>query len=108
MVDAAAGWQWTCLVAAAPSTGIWAGLHCPPVFTERSALQAALAPQPAPLEDLEGFLHVLTHRDLHLHPVQIVWEAQWGTPVEGAWFSASDWERLGMSTPIRKLLKNLP
>ncbi|GKS99483.1 A/G-specific adenine glycosylase [Acidovorax sp. SUPP3434] len=90
-----------------PSSGIWAGLHCLPVFEERAALQTALASRPAPLQDLEGFLHVLTHRDLHLHPVQIPWQAEWGLPVDGAWFGASDWDRLGMPTPIRKLLLDL-
>lgn len=87
-----------------PPQGIWAGLYCLPVFESRDALQACL-PANARSRLLEGepFLHVLTHKDLHLHPVAIELAS---TPprTEGAWFSASEMHRLGLPAPIRKLL----
>ncbi len=55
-----------------PAHGIWAGLFCLPVQNSRDALQALLPPAPTlALEDLPVFLHVLTHKDLYLHPVQV-------------------------------------
>lgn len=87
-----------------PAKGIWGGLYCLPVFESREELLAAL-----PLaarrgaHDLPAFVHVLTHKDLHLHPVQI----DDGQPQgEGArWFAAKEWSRLGLPAPMRKLLE---
>ncbi|GKT20412.1 A/G-specific adenine glycosylase [Acidovorax sp. SUPP3334] len=90
-----------------PSTGIWAGLHCLPVFTERAELQERVKSWPVTFQDADAFLHVLTHRDLHLHPVQICWRKEWDAPIEGAWFKPAELEHLGLPTPIRKLLKGL-
>jgi A/G-specific adenine glycosylase len=88
-----------------PATGIWAGLHCLPVFESRDALQAALpAKAQSRLRDGEPFLHVLTHKDLHLHPVAI--EMPSGSPrtAAGAWFTGSELPRIGLPAPIRRLL----
>ncbi len=53
-----------------PATGIWAGLYCLPVFDSRDALEAALpAPRAGAPAGRRAFVHVLTHKDLHLHPV---------------------------------------
>jgi A/G-specific adenine glycosylase len=46
---------------------------------------------------------VLTHKDLHLHPVQAVVPAEWQA-VDGAWFGAREWPDLGLPAPVRKLL----
>jgi A/G-specific adenine glycosylase len=84
-----------------PSTGVWAGLYCLPAFDTREALQAAV-PAGAKLCDGAAFVHVLTHKDLHLHPVEV------RLPLlqrEGAWFAPGDWQRLGLPAPIRKLLQ---
>jgi A/G-specific adenine glycosylase len=90
-----------------PAMGIWGGLHCLPVFESRDALQAAL-PQRARtrLQDEAPFLHVLTHKDLHLHPVvaQLPPAALRGR--KGAWFASTDWPRLGLPAPIRRLLES--
>jgi A/G-specific adenine glycosylase len=88
-----------------PATGIWAGLYCLPVFESRDALQAAV-PVKAALQDDEPFLHVLTHKDLHLHPVGVELPAKANAAAEGAWFAAGDWSRLGLPAPIRKLLES--
>jgi A/G-specific adenine glycosylase len=89
-----------------PATGIWAGLYCLPVFESRDALQAALpAKLRARLKDRESFLHVLTHKDLHLHPVEIELPPSTVPQVTGAWFANADWQQLGLPAPIRKLLQ---
>ena len=88
-----------------PQKGIWAGLECLPVFDSREALQSAL-PADAKLEDLDSFLHVLTHRDLYLHPVRwAVPEAVSGLP-PGGWRAANVWPGLGLPAPVRKLLES--
>ncbi|MDM0025788.1 A/G-specific adenine glycosylase [Variovorax saccharolyticus] len=89
-----------------PSRGIWAGLYCLPVFESREALMQALpAGDRADARDEAGFLHVLTHKDLHLHPVAI--ERGIGPLAEaGGWFAVADWTALGLPAPVRKLLSN--
>ena len=88
-----------------PATGIWAGLYCLPVFESREQLADAL-PQPllGTLHDDPAFVHVLTHKDLYLHPVvaQVQGSAFGQRP--GAWFDAAQWAALGLPAPIRKLL----
>ena len=89
-----------------PTPGVWAGLHCFPLFDDEVALRAAvpthlregLQPQPV-------FTHVLTHKDLYLHP----WRLAVGTPTDlaslpGRWVQADQWPALGLPAPIRKLL----
>ena len=88
-----------------PATGIWAGLYCLPVFDSRDALQAVV-PVKARLQDDEPFVHVLTHKDLHLHPVAVELPGSSRGVGEGAWFTAGDLPRLGLPAPIRRLLEN--
>jgi A/G-specific adenine glycosylase len=87
-----------------PPAGVWAGLYCLPVFQSRQALEAALPPQPGTLQDREPFVHVLTHKDLHLHPVQARLDPRVMPMGEGAWFGPGEWEGLGLPAPVRKLL----
>ncbi|QNP48035.1 A/G-specific adenine glycosylase [Diaphorobacter aerolatus] len=93
-----------------PQTGIWAGLYCPPVFDERALLEHA-AGSAAQLVDLPVVTHVLTHRDLYLHPVVAEASARpprVGEAVEGAgFFAPSAWADLGLPAPVRKLLATL-
>ena len=49
-----------------PTSGIWSGLHCFPVFESLESLSNCLPPG-APVHQRAAQLHVLTHRDLHLH-----------------------------------------
>jgi A/G-specific adenine glycosylase len=89
-----------------PTPGVWAGLYCLPVFASRDALEAVVpATARRKLRDVEPFVHVLTHKDLHLHPVQAVVPAAWNAG-EGAWFGARDWPALGLPAPVRKFLEN--
>ncbi|RZL66001.1 MAG: A/G-specific adenine glycosylase [Variovorax sp.] len=87
-----------------PARGIWAGLYCLPVFDSREALVAAMPGAASDLEDLPPFVHVLTHKDLHLHPVRCRATVPQGR--EGArWVDAAEWRRLGLPAPVRKLLE---
>ena len=85
--------------------GIWAGLYCLPCFDDRQALRGALpAHRAGELHDAPAFVHVLTHKDLHLHPVD--WTARDGALLSprGAWFAEDAWPALGLPAPVRKLL----
>jgi A/G-specific adenine glycosylase len=92
-----------------PPTGIWAGLYCLPVFDSAAALQRALAGHAgAPWREAEPFVHVLTHKDLHLHPVtvQVAREAMAGRP--GDWVAPARFRELGLPAPIQRLLEAGP
>jgi A/G-specific adenine glycosylase len=87
-----------------PTPGVWAGLYCLPLFDSEATLRQAL-PTPAQehLQCEPAFIHVLTHKDLHLHPCRIVLPQK--TPLgEGGWIAADAWSALGLPAPIRKLL----
>jgi A/G-specific adenine glycosylase len=94
-----------------PARGIWAGLYCLPVFDSRAALIEALttsAHQPAceSARDGKSFMHMLTHKELHLHPVTALCDAPPGGGGRGAggWFDDCQWPSLGLPAPVRKLL----
>lgn len=84
-----------------PARGIWAGLFSLPVFDDESALLACCAGAQSP-QYIDPWKHVLTHRDLHLHPVRVQVTAT--PPCEGQWVDAQDWPQLGLPAPIRLLL----
>ena len=90
-----------------PASGIWAALYCLPVFDSREALEAAVSPTArVALRHEAPFVHVLTHKDLHLHPVsgRVLPAAVRGR--EGAWFGAHEWPALGLPAPVRRLLES--
>ncbi len=89
-----------------PTPGVWAGLHCLPLFDREDALldqvPAALR---AGLNPMPVFTHVLTHKDLYLHTWRLaVPECSmcWGA---GQWVDAEAWPQVGLPAPIRKLLQ---
>lgn len=91
-----------------PQTGVWAGLYCLPVFDSFEALQAAL-PEKLLSQLIEGqvFKHVLTHKDLHLHPTSLMLPdaaKQEALLKDGRWIRAEDWPKLGLPAPVRQLL----
>jgi len=99
-----AGQVW---LAKRPASGIWAGLYCPPCFTSRETLDAALAQ--AGVHDATHepvFVHVLTHKDLHIHPVRVGCAGSASLAPGGAWFDEGEWSALGLPAPVRKLLSN--
>lgn len=88
-----------------PSPGVWAGLHCLPWFDSREALDRQLpAALRASFREQPAFKHVLTHKDLYLHPVHIDLPDQAIMLDEGQWFDADAWPRLGLPAPVRRLL----
>jgi A/G-specific adenine glycosylase len=96
-----------------PQSGVWAGLYCLPVFESYDALLAALPRKyHAQLQEGEVFKHVLTHKDLHMHPVRLPLRVaqKWGASTQeglsrGQWVSQTDWAALGLPAPVRKLLE---
>lgn len=92
-----------------PTPGVWAGLYCLPLFDSREALQVAIAaPYHHQMEDAPKVTHVLTHKDLYLHPVKVRMPARAKQDMDGAWMSASEWSGLGLPAPVRKLLTEVP
>ncbi len=91
-----------------PTPGVWAGLYCFALFDSLDALQAAL-PESARenLTELTPFKHVLTHKDLYLHPVQVVLPHTCRWSETGAWFAPEQWAVLGMPAPVAKLLRSI-
>jgi A/G-specific adenine glycosylase len=88
-----------------PTPGVWAGLYCLPLFDERDELMDSvpltLRPQ---VHDQSVIKHVLTHKDLYLHPVRVVMPAGPRPEAAGAWMRADQWPTLGLPAPIRKML----
>jgi A/G-specific adenine glycosylase len=92
-----------------PIPGVWAGLYCFPLFDSPEALAAAVpARWRSALRDVPAFTHVLTHKDLHLHPVQVELPATPLAGLEGLWVAADKWPRLGLPAPVRNLLRRVP
>ncbi len=92
-----------------PTPGVWAGLYSLPMHDSRDGLMATLTPsQQAACTEHPAFLHVLTHRDMHLHVVQLVWKSKASPAVDAG--SASQWVapdglvQKGLPAPIRKWL----
>jgi A/G-specific adenine glycosylase len=86
-----------------PDKGIWAGLFSLPVFDSEGELLAAWVHGQDP-QYITPWKHVLTHRDLHLHPVQMKGPAQNSPACEGQWVDADAWPEMGLPAPIRSLL----
>ncbi|MDP3700472.1 MAG: A/G-specific adenine glycosylase [Hylemonella sp.] len=88
-----------------PTPGVWAGLYCLELFDCYEALRLAV-PEPCRdrLQELPPFTHVLTHKDLHLHPVRVQLPARTRLSTNGGWQAADAWPALGLPAPVRKLL----
>jgi len=89
-----------------PVPGVWAGLYCMPWFDSHEELVASVPVRyRAALHDLEAVKHVLTHKDLHLHPVQLLVPPRARISAQGQWFDADQWPDLGLPAPVRVLLQ---
>jgi A/G-specific adenine glycosylase len=88
-----------------PTPGVWAGLYSLPMVASRDALMDTLTPaQRKRCVDHPAFLHVLTHKDMHLHVVELGWkEADWPEGA-GQWYARSALSGVGLPAPIRKWL----
>jgi A/G-specific adenine glycosylase len=90
-----------------PTPGVWAGLYCFALFDSLEALYAAVPTRfSKTLEILPAFVHVLTHKDLHLHVVVLDLPDTAKLQFEGEWFTAAQWRALGLPAPVRKLLES--
>ncbi len=88
-----------------PASGIWAGLYCLPWFDSRDSLSSAVGARAGKrLVDAPGFTHVLTHRDLHIHPVNLLTRAALRFGPAGSWHRRSELGGIGLPAPVRKLL----
>ena len=95
-----------------PASGIWSGLYCLPVFENGEEFRALLLESVGKrAEPLPTFLHVLTHKDLHLSPwvagfgaTQAMPSALMSEARPAGWFGPNEWPALGLPAPIRKLL----
>ncbi|MBP6851801.1 MAG: A/G-specific adenine glycosylase [Rhodoferax sp.] len=88
-----------------PQAGVWAGLYCFPSFDSRAALEQCLPDRlSGQATDLPAFKHVLTHKDLYLHPVLLQMPRSVPPGMEGQWFGPGQWPGLGLPAPIRQLL----
>jgi A/G-specific adenine glycosylase len=88
-----------------PTPGVWAGLYCFALFEERDSLQAAVSPDwQAALQEAPVVKHVLTHKDLYLHPVRVRLPRECCPGGQGAWIESGQWPGMGLPAPVRKLL----
>lgn len=91
-----------------PTPGVWAGLFCVPLYENRVALDAHVPPELRnEMADMPVFTHVLTHKDLHLHPVFLSAPNRSPEFSDGKWIGADQWPLLGLPAPIRKLLMTI-
>ena len=90
-----------------PTPGVWAGLQCFPLFDDEASLLAALpSPLGTAVEMLPVFTHVLTHKDLFMHPARIDIAQAAIDLGAGSWFLPAQWAAAGLPAPVRKLLEN--
>lgn len=92
-----------------PTPGVWAGLYCFECFESEAQLAAQVAAQVsgASMQALPALKHVLTHKDLHLHPVVCHWtQSMSSQPLspQGRWVSLDESLTLGLPAPIKSLL----
>jgi A/G-specific adenine glycosylase len=88
-------------------------LYCLPVFDSEAALSGSVpAAARAALQAKTPFVHVLTHKDLHLKPFVSQLTARQKLADEltalergGAWFDPASWPALGLPAPVRRLLE---
>lgn len=88
-----------------PSRGIWAGLYCLPIFGDRDSLLDVILPaHRLSVHEDASFVHILTHKDLHIHPISVDWDGASALTDSGRWLQAGEWRGLGLPAPVRKLL----
>ena len=96
-----------------PDEGIWAGLYCLPTHGSRVEALAAFGGEAALRQEHEALRHALTHRDLVLRPLEIVWRAavddRSGATVapSGIWVGRQSDLGIGLPAPLRSLLERL-
>jgi A/G-specific adenine glycosylase len=92
-----------------PAAGIWAGMHCVPVFSDQAQLMQVAADSEVGAARIQTWevpplMHALTHRDLHLHSLVVQGDLAPRPLPHGDWFGVDQWAGIGLPAPIRKLL----
>ena len=95
-----------------PERGIWAGLHCLPMFEDEASLLSRLPGSSAhKIHHLPVMQHALTHRDLHLHTVVVRMTERQAVvlsgQVQGHWYGQKVWTSQGLPAPVRSLLTHM-
>jgi A/G-specific adenine glycosylase len=90
-----------------PDSGIWAGLWALPMFDDVASLRALTGA--APVVELPGFVHVLTHLDWTLHPCRLDVAAEDAAALAaslgaGRWWSLDQLDTIGLPAPFSRLL----
>ena len=97
-----------------PTSGVWAGLWSLPEIDSLDALATTTAQWPGSGEVLDPFVHVLTHFDWHLQPVQWTFPSASSpsalpplltTWPRGRWLTNDAALALGLPAPLRKRLQ---
>jgi A/G-specific adenine glycosylase len=84
-------------------------LYCFPLFDDLPTLEAAVpARYRTDLEACVVVKHVLTHKDLYLHPVKVQLPSSSMKAGGGVWAKPDQWSEMGLPAPIRKLLVSPP
>jgi A/G-specific adenine glycosylase len=74
------------------------------LFDSAEQLQAMVPKRlHAQLRWAPAFVHVLTHKDLHLHACYLDIKAPLKLG-EGSWYKAGQWQVMGLPAPVRQLL----
>jgi A/G-specific adenine glycosylase len=88
-----------------PHTGVWAGLYTQPLFDSEQQLLEAVPERLRHSVRVEpALVHVLTHKDLHLHACHVLLPKKMAFG-KGGWFNAAQWPVMGLPAPVRKLLE---
>ena len=88
-----------------PTPGVWAGLYSLEPYESLAGLCASLPHMPsAGWHEAPAFCHVLTHKDLHLHPVTVTLPRTSMAGRVGRWFAPRELPSIGLPAPIKKLL----
>jgi A/G-specific adenine glycosylase len=92
-----------------PSRGVWASLYAPLMFGSEQELLAQVGGQEMRFD--APFKHVLTHLDMHLHPVWLSAKrgdllSVCGDASAGQWFTPQQWSALGLPAPVSRLLQS--
>ncbi|MFO1326490.1 MAG: A/G-specific adenine glycosylase [Rubrivivax sp.] len=97
-----------------PARGIWSGLWSLPEFDSVDAARTELAALPGTPVERDAFVHVLTHLDWTLAPLQWVLPRRATAAVDallagrwpqGRWVPHDELQRLGLPAPLRRLLQ---
>jgi A/G-specific adenine glycosylase len=105
-------WLWLELAGAVwlqrrPSTGVWAGLWCLPLFDDEAALHEAAHALGARTDAQAPIKHALTHFDWRLHPHRALLPGPADVQAllgPGRWVARHELHACGMPAPLKKLL----